>query len=546
LKGVKIAGFFILQAMGRQGVWGTFLMRYERYLFPLAVFLVLREVFATTWLANEDGPAHIYNSVVARELLFHPHSPLSDIFQLNHALVPNCLGHLILAFLTSFCSLDVSDKILHVIIIAGYCFSFRFLVTRIHPEQPYYGWLAFPFAYTTTFYLGFDNFSLGVVLFFLTTATWMWAETKPRNWRIILLQVFLNTLLFLTHLIPYLLFVLVVGGKMLIQLFQKKYREFFSKAGLFFMIIFPSLILFIIYYTGRTEANRNYCFWADPWDSFKKLVNITNIAIHDNERQAIYATSLAALLFLMAVIGTFLFFRNKKKQLPSENTRFVFWGCCWLFILLLVFVAPNDFGGAGALTMRLLEVCWIFLLLFLAAAKLPKTFVISMAAVSLFVAVTMTQIRQTKEVQLNDYPKKVMRLAPYIAENSTGVFIPIASNWPFLHIGELAFAERKTAMLSNYETVHDFFPLLWQKEFPYDYTIGGLEWTDIPCAMCYWPAQENKPRKQIDYILLCKLDIGDSACYNRLNDTIQKYYTLKRTEEPFYLYQSNDSSVHPR
>jgi len=531
--------------MGKWRDFTGFLTRYERFLFLLAVLAMTHEVFSNSWLSNEDSPAHLYNSIVARELFLHPQSSLGNVFELNHAIVPNCLGHLILAVLTAFFSLEHADKIFHLITILGMCFSFRFLIRQINPEQPFYSWLIFPFINIGTFYLGFYNFTLGVVLFFLTTAAWMWAEKKThRIWPMVLVAV-LSILLFLTHLIPFVLFIFVAGANILIRFFRKEFRIAFINIGLLFLVIFPALILFIKYFTRRTAAIRDLYYWADSGETFDSFIRLSHLAIHKME-QAPYALFLSVFLLLMMCVSIFIFFWKRKTQTKDEKLRFVFWSACFAFVFTLMFFLPNDFGGSGALVYRLIEISWIFLLLFLAAGKLPKIIVGIMAIVSLSIGIILIQIKTDTMSNLNEFSKKAMGISNSITENSTGVYIPIASNWLLLHVGELAFAEKKSAMLSNYETTHDFFPLLWKKTFPYNYTIGGLASEDIPCTNCFWPAQRDKPEKQIDYVLICKEDVQDSSCYNRLCDTLAKKYVLKKTEEPFYLYQSKESAAENR
>jgi hypothetical protein len=416
------------------------------------------------------------------------------------------------------------------------CFSFRFLSRQINPERPFYSWLIFPFVYTGIYYSGFYNFELGIVLFLLTSATWMWVEKKPRNvWSILLLTV-LSTLLLLSHLIPFLLFVFVIGSKMLVRLFKKEYRSFLIDSGFLFLVILPAFILILIYHNGRTEATGDYR-WADPQLTFFRLIELRHLTIHDM-RQKIYAVVLSASLLSAAIISFILFLR-KKKQNENDNPDFIFWGFCLIFIIVLVFAVPDDFGGSGAMTSRLIEISWIFLLLFLSAGKFPKIIVGVLAVISFSVAMIMTQVREGNLSLLNSYPKKVMRLSKYIMPNITGVYIPLTSNWLCVHVGELAFAEKKSTMLSDYETTHDFFLLKWGKNFSFNYTVGGLNAENLPNS--FWPAQKNKPKKNIDYVLLCSFSPNDTVQYSKLYDSLRKYYTMKKSEFPFYLYQSQKS-----
>ncbi len=46
-----------------------------------------------------DGPAHLYNAQLIREIWFGGHSLVNDLFRVNDFPVPNWSGHLIMALL---------------------------------------------------------------------------------------------------------------------------------------------------------------------------------------------------------------------------------------------------------------------------------------------------------------------------------------------------------------------------------------------------------------------------------------------------------------
>ncbi|HET6993109.1 MAG TPA: hypothetical protein VFJ43_17375 [Bacteroidia bacterium] len=370
-----------------------FIPQYEFLLFVIATAFLSGEVWSNQWQLTVDGPAHLYNSIVARELFLHHGTSLCNIFEPNSTLVPNCLGHLILSILTEFFSLDVSDKILHLITVFGMCFSFRFLSRQINPEQPFYSWLIFPFVYSGVYYLGFYNFSLGIVLFLLTSATWIWAEKKSHNVWLFLLLTTLSTLLLLANLIPFLLFVFVVGLRICIRLFKKEYHLFLIDSVFLLLNILPAFIIVAMYYNGRTEITAGHYMWADPKITFSNLIGLHHLAIHDL-RQNAYAVFLSISLFSAGITSFFFFLKRRKMQNVNDNLRFVFWSLCWIFLFIVVFAAPNDFGGSGDMTLRLVEISWIFFLLFLSSGKLPKSIIVSMAVISFSIAMIMIQIRK--------------------------------------------------------------------------------------------------------------------------------------------------------
>lgn len=159
----------------------SFITRYEWLLFAIGVVLAVSDVFATRWMLTEDGPSHLYNAVITKEL-FIPGNPFfHQHFILTHLPIPNLLGHVLLMFFSSFLPLSVCDQLIHFIYMAGLCYSFRFLVIKINPEKKYHSWLIFPFAYSTIFNFGFYNYSLGVALCLFCIGIWLSLEDQLTN-----------------------------------------------------------------------------------------------------------------------------------------------------------------------------------------------------------------------------------------------------------------------------------------------------------------------------------------------------------------------------
>jgi hypothetical protein len=520
----------------------SLLQKYEPLLFALGVVVLLSEVFATTWLITEDAPAHIYNAIITRGLLFDNASVADTIFRLNPVLVPNSLGHAMLSGLTAVFPLHIADKIMHIMLVGGLCFSFRYLALKINNRFPFASWLIFPFVYSGIFYLGFYNFTLGIILALFSTGVWIWARKKNGFLPVLILTV-LATLLFFTHLVPFLLFVFLAGIMILFHLIQKDVRRFFTDAGKLLIALVPALVFFILYYTTRTETG-SPAKWADAGDVFSRYTRLSHLAVH-SEEQLLFTRMLAIVLLVTGVVSFLFFLRTRKKQDAENNRQFVFWGICWTILFVLVFAAPDDFGGSGAMTFRLIEIAWLIFLLFLVAGTRSNKVAVPLAIFGLLIAQININLRKESLQLLSKDAGNVMRLASYIDENSLGAYVPLTGLWLRLHIGELAFAEKKSALLSNYETVHDFFPLKWKEQFPYDYTIGGLSSPDLWCGLCYWPPQPGKPKRNIDYVLICN-DSGGLSCYDRLADSLNKYYILKNREFPFELWESKEKAGESR
>lgn len=76
--------------------FNSLIRKYEPFLFLLVLIFLLTENFFSEWLVTQDGPAHLYTSVVASDLLHNPASHFAPFFQLNPSPVPNSLDHILI------------------------------------------------------------------------------------------------------------------------------------------------------------------------------------------------------------------------------------------------------------------------------------------------------------------------------------------------------------------------------------------------------------------------------------------------------------------
>lgn len=426
---------------------------------------------------------------------------------------------------------------LHIIITSGICLAFRFLVLQINRENAFAYWLIFPFCQTAAFYLGFYNFELGVFLALLTTACWIRTESKTMKAGTVVLLTLLSTMLYFTHLVPFLLMVMIVGMRMLLLLFRKDYQLFFRRIALFFISLIPALIVFTIYYSSRTE-NTLAPAWADFNSTAASLLIPHQICFHMAEQVPI-ATGIGILLLLAALYAGILFFIRRKTLTNNERNRFVFWFCSWAILVLLTFISPDDFGGSGAMTVRLIEISWIMLLLFVASSSIsfPKMMIIALVLAA--ATIPLSVYHKPTITNGNDYAHVAMSFAPEIKPNKTAVYIAFThSDNTYAHIGELPFAEKKSILLSSYESAHDFFFVKFRKEFNAQYTIGGIPRDMFNGYAGFWPTDTSKPVKNIDYVFLCTQEVKDSVAFRRLHDALDKDYILKKDFIPFTLYES--------
>ena len=150
-----------------------------------AGFAILLVLIGSMWAfhfpLSNDGPAHLYNTPIARALLFEPNSQLKNLYSL-HWPVPNWTMTLVLVALETVVSPLTAAKLAVSLILLGSYFANRtFLIGAAGSERKSAaGILSLFFANTWFVWMGFWNFSLGTA-FALFAASY--ARTRWLRWR---------------------------------------------------------------------------------------------------------------------------------------------------------------------------------------------------------------------------------------------------------------------------------------------------------------------------------------------------------------------------
>lgn len=126
-------------------------------IYYLLVFLLLFPLFWLGCVLTHDGPAHVYNSVLMKELI-KGSNPASDFILLKTFPEPNILGHLLIAFLSIFFTPFVSEKIFLGLYIFLLPYFFRKTLLRVNKNSGALILLVLPFVYSYFFFGGMYNF----------------------------------------------------------------------------------------------------------------------------------------------------------------------------------------------------------------------------------------------------------------------------------------------------------------------------------------------------------------------------------------------------
>src|SRR6218665_2725400 len=134
----------------------------EPFLFALCILLTAWPVLITKYYTTLDGPSHLYNANLVKELIFGPKGNISDLYCFNPVPVPNWSGHFIMAFFDLFFPAFISQKLLMLIYFILTPLFFRKCLLFFEPKNRFGLYFIFPLLHNHLFYFGFFNMCLGI------------------------------------------------------------------------------------------------------------------------------------------------------------------------------------------------------------------------------------------------------------------------------------------------------------------------------------------------------------------------------------------------
>jgi hypothetical protein len=150
----------------------AFISRNEPVIFFIILLLNLWPVFVSKYFSTNDGGAHCYNVNILYSLLFDADSVYEQYFVLNPEPVPNWAGHFFLLLCKPFFPFYQAEKILVAIFLLISPVLFRSIIKKTSSNIAFC-YFFFPFSHYNLLYLGFYNFSIGVVVLFLFINFWL-------------------------------------------------------------------------------------------------------------------------------------------------------------------------------------------------------------------------------------------------------------------------------------------------------------------------------------------------------------------------------------
>ncbi|MFO7371347.1 MAG: hypothetical protein R6X09_13875 [Bacteroidales bacterium] len=448
--------------------------RYEPFLFWVLLLAGTIPLLAFRHFVTLDGPAHLYNAQLIREIWFGGHSLITDLFRVNEFPVPNWSGHIMMALLNLVLPGYLSEKALLLFYFILTPLFYRKFMLLFYPENRLLTYFMLIFVHHHNLYFGFWNMSVGLTFLFVTAYYFAKYCNRINLPHVVVLMLLLLALYF-SHVLMLLVTLLFLAAILVLLVQTEKtagglkivnLREIRQRFITLFLAAIPVLVLSGIYFLNIDSVEKGtrmatgelvryvttirplltFCF-CDPW------IRVTHIL-------------LAFFGFLM--LGSlYLFLKNRYRKGKNElrpgsvSKQSLVWLAFSVVFLVLFFLVPNSI----LMTERLIVLFYLFFVIWLGSLKYPKPIRMCAVVVVLFVHGFFINIHFRSFYHLSKDVDQIVQASEKISPNSMVLTLNYSDNWLHSHIsGYLGAGKNQVAVLENYEAALKWFPVQWRTD----------------------------------------------------------------------------------
>lgn len=477
---------------------------WEKYLFYGVIILNALPVFMFDFFPTLDGPAHLYNVELIRELLAGNES-IASYYELQSIIVPNWLGHLLLLVFGSFMSPNWAEKMMLLLYFISLPLGFRYFLRKfkmrtIGIAQPSLAvYLIFPLSYSMPLHFGFYNFSFGLVLLFVGLGYFFATYGKLNAKRGIVLGT-LVVLTFLAHFFVFgllLLFILISYSVLYCSQKQERGDTSFIKNGLNYLLYFaPALMLCGLYLTiYQFGGQSNH---APLVERLSWLVHARPlIYFEENE----FAKFFFYALLLWSLLLVLDFFKNKVISIGTK-LMLAFLGLTLVLYLLL----PNETGAAGFISIRLLLLFFLFWTATLALVSRKAYASLVLILFTFFIHGKILDKFIKNGQPYSDLAKEIVAVSNLLDQGAKILPINASGDWVKTHYSNYLGIAQPLVILANYEASNTYFPVRWLD-------LSQERLIESEMAVCFDQASSMEPYYPVyNCVFLLKGESDISGC----------------------------------
>lgn len=533
----------------------------EKTFFYLLIVIGLAPLFVSKYYLTLDGPGHIYNGNIIKELVLGNHAEFANLFKFNPLWVPNWISHFLFAVSNMLFPDYISEKLVLGSYLILFPLFFRKLTLWFSPQNKAFSYLGVLFAHNHLLYLGSYNLVYGLVAFFATSYFILKKADKLNAGQVAMLcGLFL--LGYFSHIL--ILFVTIAIALLLplnclktIKTVQgitiDNWKLFFTKLKVIALAMIPTIILSGVYLSNvdsLEEAGR-----LGLTELLKRLLDVRPLLTLCYCSKWQHFTHILFLLFVVMVItNLFLLVRNscsiieRKLIITIPNPRFsILWFLVFVVFTILYLIVPN----ANILPERLIILVFLFLCLWLATQSYPRwlhilTVLVILGIHSSFSYMHLKSMKQTsREIEL------MKEVTEHIEPGS--LLLPFnyaySNNWLHMHSPGYFGSGKPIAVIENYEGSLKWFPVNWNMEGPYELAPISVWAADNKKMISHYYSNSPNPDifsirqkdgkiQEIPYaVIFGKMPNETDADYQLIKPILDKSYSLIFRNEFCSLYR---------
>jgi hypothetical protein len=501
-------------------------MRRGTLILAAVIAVQLLPIWLLPYFPSQDGPVHMTIARVLRDYHRPEAGVLRETFELNGEAVPNRFIYFVLADVLRFVSVPVAEKILLSAYVIFLPLAVRWAIVGIAPlapENAFLAVLALPFTFNFLLNMGFYNFSLSLVAFFVALGWWLRRRDRFGPWAALVFAA-LAVWVYFCHAVTLVALLTTVGVGAAWQAIERR-----NLRGLAWLVLasLPAAVLTFSY----AGALGGYRAWLPLVDRLWRLATLSSLVSVDSRIDL-----LAALLAVGLAGAAFRMQRHQESGLSDL-------GIAVLALIVLVLAAPQALGVGNFITDRLVLFPYLVLILWLATFEHSARWRLGLQILGAGVALGMLGLLVPRWRDVNSYLAEAAPAMELVAPGST--YLPLTFSYageapdggpvidqvlPFLHAGDHIAARTPVADLNLFAAGTDAFPIRYRPERnPYTHlqtedgwVLTGGEADRIDYVLLWWPRASEPKLRGTDRILM-ELQEGYDRIYTSPRDLVRLY-----------------------
>jgi hypothetical protein len=424
-------------------------------LFILIFLILLSPVFLFQFFITVDGPAHLYNATIIREMLTGDQSLYNMFFEFNQQLVPNWTGHLIMMLGGFLLPAWMTEKLVILVVLMALPYVIYKILKAGNGSINGSLFLILPFTYTLIFYLGFYNYLIGVslMLWMIHKVTLRKLQvTKTFFWEMMLGSL----LLYFTHLLPLVLFLIFTGTYLLFH--YRKIANPVKTLSTFVLAFLPAVILVFHFMSSRGKEGFQGTMNILPFSQLVEwlIMGQPFIGLNgDFEQPGIYL--LVVTIFVTLI---FTFIQWYKSNINPDS---VIWLIMAGITFVCYFVVPDGMASGGFISLRLLLLFYLLLVIFILMNQRKAWMNVVLGVVGIISSFYAFTYRYEVTGEQSKYACELIEAGSALPQRSVVLPLNYSGNWLHANISNYVGTIPGIVVLDNYEAKLQEFPLVWKQ-----------------------------------------------------------------------------------